>query len=207
MTDPIRPDEPPAGDAPVDDAPVDDPALAALVTADATDAATPADPGTPAEPVPMEPAAEAVPMPEQPPAAPTVATAPVAPPPAAPPVAAAAPAPVVVQQTAVVAPPRRSGLSTVRRVIAFLFGILQTLLILRIVLLLLNANQDDQIVSAILSITQPFVDPFMGIFQLDSVTGEQGSVLDIAAIVALIGWTLIETLILSLLRLFDRPRR
>jgi hypothetical protein len=46
--------------------------------------------------------------------------------------------------------------------------------------------------------------PFRGMFSLVRVTGDQGSVLDIAAIVALIGWTLIEHLILALLRVFDR---
>ncbi len=172
--------------------PVVDPSLAALVAADTAE----------------EPAMGTAPAPAEPPSAPPPAAPPVPPvPQAAPPTVTPTPAPVVVQQPVAPAPRRRSGLSTVRRVIAFLFGILQALLILRIVLLLLNADPDNDIVSAILSITQPFVDPFMGIFQLDSVTGGNGSVLDIAAIVALIAWTLIETLIVSLLRLFDRPAR
>ena len=91
--------------------------------------------------------------------------------------------------------------------VAFLFGVLQTLLILRIVLLLLNANPDNNIVDWIYSVTQPFVDPFLGMFQMDSVTGQKGSVLDVAAIVALVAWSLIETLIVSVLRLFDRRAR
>jgi hypothetical protein len=62
-------------------------------------------------------------------------------------------------------------------------------------------------VAAIIKVTEPFVAPFMGIFQLDEVTGKNGSVLDIAAVVALIAWTLIETLILSVLGLFGRRRR
>ena len=40
-------------------------------------------------------------------------------------------------------------------------------------------------------------------FQLDRVTAGR-QVLDIAAIVALIGWTLVEMLILALIRVFDR---
>jgi len=221
MTDPIRPDAgPPADDAIAASQPV------APETPDASEPpATPAAPAGPdadmasTEPIAdpslaalvaadtVEPATGTAPVPE-PPAAPPPAAPPVQPAPAvAPPAVMAAPAPVVAPQPVAAAPRRRSGLSTVRRVIAFLFGILQALLILRIVLLLLNADPDNDIVSAILSITQPFVDPFMGIFQLDSVTGGNGSVLDIAAIVALVAWTLIETLIVSLLRLFDRPAR
>ncbi len=53
-------------------------------------------------------------------------------------------------------------------------------------------------------VTQPFVEPFAGMFSLDRVKADQGSVLDIAAIVALIGWTLIEALILAALRIFER---
>ena len=86
----------------------------------------------------------------------------------------------------------------------FLFGILQALLILRIILLLLVANQGNDIVQFVMNITQPFVDPFIGMFSLNRVTADQGSVLDIAAIVALIGWTLVEALILAAIRIFSR---
>jgi hypothetical protein len=41
-------------------------------------------------------------------------------------------------------------------------------------------------------------------FALNRVAADQGSVLDIAAIVALIGWTLIEALILAAIRIFTR---
>ena len=41
-------------------------------------------------------------------------------------------------------------------------------------------------------------------FALDRVTADQGSTLDVAAIVALIGWSLVEALILAFLRLFER---
>ncbi len=56
----------------------------------------------------------------------------------------------------------------------------------------------------ILNVTQPFVDPFIGMFSLNRVTADQGSVLDVAAIVALIGVTLIEMLVLAAIRLFSR---
>ena len=100
--------------------------------------------------------------------------------------------------------PGPGGLTTAARVITFLFGILQAALILRIILLLLVANAGNDVVSLILSITDPFVEPFRGMFALDRVTADQGSVFDIAAVVALIGWTLVELLVLALLRVFDR---
>jgi len=104
-----------------------------------------------------------------------------------------------------VGPPRtRTTAGTISRIVAFLFGILQALLILRIALLLLVANQDNDIVAGVLSVTDPFVEPFRGMFRLDEITGQRGAVLDVAAIVALIAWTLVETLILAVLRLFGR---
>jgi len=85
-----------------------------------------------------------------------------------------------------------------------LFGILQGLLILRIILLLLIANPGNDVVALILGITDPFVEPFRGMFALDRVTADSGSRLDIAAIVALIGWTLVEALVIALLSLGAR---
>ena len=77
-------------------------------------------------------------------------------------------------------------------------------MILRVILLLLVANPGNDVVQLILTITDPFVEPFRGMFQLDRVRADQGSVLDIAAIVALVGWTLVELLVLALVRVFDR---
>jgi uncharacterized protein YggT (Ycf19 family) len=94
-----------------------------------------------------------------------------------------------------------TGGEVVRRLVMLLFGILQALLLLRIVLLLLVANTGNDVVSLILGLTDPFVEPFRGMFQLDRVTADSGSMLDIAAIVALIGWTLVEALILAVLSL------
>jgi uncharacterized protein YggT (Ycf19 family) len=96
------------------------------------------------------------------------------------------------------------GATLAARIVTFAFGILQVLLILRIILLLLVANPGNDIVGFVFGITQPFVEPFLGMFSLNRVTADQGSVLDVAAIVALIGWTLIEALILAALRIFSR---
>ena len=100
----------------------------------------------------------------------------------------------------------RSGPTTgevVRRFVMLLFGALQALLIIRIVLLLLVANHSNDVVALILGVTDPFVEPFRGMFQLDKVTSGR-SMLDLAAIVALIAWTLIEALIVAVLGLGAR---
>ena len=97
-----------------------------------------------------------------------------------------------------------STMSFLTRLVTFVFGLLQVALILRIVLLLLVANPGNDLVAALLTVTDPFVEPFRGMFSLDRVTADQGSVLDVAAIVALIGWTLVELLLLALIRVFDR---
>ena len=104
----------------------------------------------------------------------------------------------------IVEPAAPGPLTVAMRVVVFAFGVLQALLILRIILLLLVANQGNDIVSFILGVTDPFVEPFIGMFDLNRVTADQGSVLDVAAIVALIGWTLVEALILAALRIFSR---
>jgi len=97
-----------------------------------------------------------------------------------------------------------SAATTASRVVIFVFGLLQVALILRIVLLLLVANQGNDVVALILGVTDPFVEPFRGMFALDRMTADQGSSLDVAAIVALIGWSLVEAIILAGLRIFER---
>ena len=97
-----------------------------------------------------------------------------------------------------------SGLYYARRIVSLAFGVLATLLLLRIVLLLLVANETNDIVNFVYNITEPFVAPFRGMFQFDAVTPGGGSVFDVAALVALIGWTLIYALIMAILRLADR---
>ena len=93
---------------------------------------------------------------------------------------------------------------TIRRLVWLLFGVLQVLVVLRIVLLLLGANEGNDIAGFIMGVTDPFVEPFRGMFSLDEVAGASGSVLDIAAVVALVAWTLVEALVLGILGLADR---
>ena len=97
----------------------------------------------------------------------------------------------VVERTAV----SPSGGEMLRRVVVLIFGIIQALIVLRIVLLLLNAREGNAIVSFILDTSQVFVAPFVGIFPPDNLAAG-GSVLDIAAIAALVGWTVLEMIII-----------
>ena len=106
----------------------------------------------------------------------------------------------VVDRTTVVTP---SGGELVRRVVVLIFGIIQILIALRIVLLLLNAREGNELVSAILNASQVFVAPFVGIFNLDALHAG-GSVLDIAAIAALVGWTVLEWIVLWAVNVFRR---
>jgi uncharacterized protein YggT (Ycf19 family) len=91
-----------------------------------------------------------------------------------------------------------------RRVVSLLFGVLAVLIALRIVLLLLVANQTNGLVDFIYNVTEPFVAPFRGVFNFDMVSPGGGSTLDIGAVVALVGWALIYLLILAILNLGDR---
>lgn len=88
-----------------------------------------------------------------------------------------------------------SGGEMLRRVVVLIFGIIQSFIVLRIVLLLLNAREGNDLVLFILNTSQIFVAPFIGIFQEDALASG-GSVLDIAAIAALIGWTILEWIII-----------
>lgn len=94
----------------------------------------------------------------------------------------------------------------IRRVLALLFGILAVLIGLRIVLLLLVANQENAIVDFVYGVTEPFVAPFRGVFAISEVSPGGASVFDVAALVALIGWLLIYLLLTAILRLGDRDR-
>lgn len=105
----------------------------------------------------------------------------------------------VVEQTAV-AP---SGGELLRRVVTLIFGIIQSLIVLRIVLLLLNAREQNEIVQFILNASQPFVAPFVGILNVDALHAS-GSVLDVAAVVALIGWTILEAIVIWAVNIMRR---
>jgi len=96
-----------------------------------------------------------------------------------------------------------SGGEMTRRIVVLIFGIIQILIIARILLLLLAANADNGLVSFIYQLSDLFVAPFNGIFNSDAVRAG-GSVFDIAAAAALVGWTLLEAIIFWAVNLFRR---
>jgi hypothetical protein len=96
-----------------------------------------------------------------------------------------------------------SGGELAGRIVVLLFGIIQVLIILRIVLLLLNAREGNDLVSFILNASQIFVAPFNGMLNVNNLESG-GSVLDVAAILALIGWTVLEAIILAAVGVFRR---
>ncbi len=91
----------------------------------------------------------------------------------------------------------------VRRIVVFVFGLIQLVIGLRVILLVLDADRANGLVSAIYSLSAPLVAPFAGILQTDAIHSN-GSVLDVAALVALVGWTILELVILAAVRIGSR---
>lgn len=91
-----------------------------------------------------------------------------------------------------------------RRVVALLFGVLMALIAVRVVLLLLGANQDNGLVTFVMNATEPFIAPFRGVFSFDQVNPIGVSVVDLGALVALVGYFLLMLLFLAILRIADR---
>jgi hypothetical protein len=96
-----------------------------------------------------------------------------------------------------------SGSEMARRIVALLFGLIQIFIGARIVLLLLDARTANDIVASILNVSQLFVAPFEGILRTDSLHAA-GSVLDVTAVVALVGWTVLELIVIWAVGIFRR---
>jgi hypothetical protein len=90
-----------------------------------------------------------------------------------------------------------------RRIIALVFGLIQIVIGLRVVLLLLDARTGNALVSGILDISKIFVAPFEGILNSNALTAG-GSTLDVAAVVAFVGWTILELIVLWAVGIFRR---
>jgi hypothetical protein len=90
-----------------------------------------------------------------------------------------------------------------RRVVDTLFGIIELLLVIRILLLALGANAGNALVDGIYGITEPFVAPFIGVFSINHVQPTGNSVIDVAAIVAMVGWAVLALIVDAILRVAD----
>ena len=95
------------------------------------------------------------------------------------------------------------GSEMTRRVVVLVFGLIQIVIGARIVLLLLDARETNALVAGILDVSQIFVAPFEGILKTDYLNSA-GSVLDIAAVVAFVGWTIIELIVIWAVGIFRR---
>ena len=87
------------------------------------------------------------------------------------------------------------GSEMARRIIVLVFGLIQIVIGLRVVLLLLDARTGNALVSGILDVSKIFVAPFDGILNSNALTAG-GSTLDVAAVVAFVGWTILELIVL-----------
>jgi hypothetical protein len=90
-----------------------------------------------------------------------------------------------------------------RRVVVLLFGLVQVLIGARFLLLLFDAREANGLVTAILNGSQLFVAPFEGILRTDALHAA-GSTLDLAAIVAFVGWTVVELIVIWAIGIFRR---
>jgi hypothetical protein len=98
---------------------------------------------------------------------------------------------------------RPSNNETTRRIIVLVFGLIQIVIGLRILLLALDARTGNLLVSIITNLGGVLTAPFQGILRISAVASG-GSVLDVAAIVALVGWTIVELIALWSLAIFRR---
>ncbi len=90
-----------------------------------------------------------------------------------------------------------------RRIAVLVFGLIQIVIGARVVLLLLDAREANGLVSAILNISQVLVAPFDGMLRTDALHSA-GSTLDVTGIVAFVGWTILELIVLWVIGIFSR---
>jgi len=95
------------------------------------------------------------------------------------------------------------GSELTRRIVVLLFGLVQIVIGARFLLLLLDAREANGLVTAILNASQLFVAPFEGILRTDALHAA-GSTLDLAAIVAFVGWTVVELIVIWAIGIFRR---
>ena len=102
-------------------------------------------------------------------------------------------------------PQRQANLSyAVTTLVSVLFGTLEVVLLLRFLFRLLGANPTNNFISWLYSVSHPFVAPFNGIFN-DQTLGSQG-VFEASTLVALVIYGLLAWLVVWLLRAALVPR-
>ncbi len=97
------------------------------------------------------------------------------------------------------------GSEMIRRVVMLIFGLIQIVIGLRFILLLLDAREANGLVRGILDLSQVFVAPFDGILKTSGLAS-QGHFFDYTAIVAIVGWTILELIIIWAVGIFRRQQ-
>jgi uncharacterized protein YggT (Ycf19 family) len=88
-------------------------------------------------------------------------------------------------------------------IIYLVFGVIEALIAIRVILKLLGANPDAGFTSLIYNITQPFVAFFEGVFPD---TSSHGSVLEVSSLLAILVYTLLAFGIATVVRITARRR-
>ncbi|MCC7446259.1 MAG: YggT family protein [Anaerolineae bacterium] len=100
---------------------------------------------------------------------------------------------------------QNSAVARVVRIIYFLFGVLEVVLALRVVLMALGANPDNTFAALVYGLTGPFVALFANLFANPTING--AAVLELTTIVAMIVYAILAWIIGRLIWLvLSRPR-
>ena len=101
---------------------------------------------------------------------------------------------------------RRTNAQWTARVIYFVFGVIEIVIAIRILLKLIAANEASGFARFIYGFTAPFLAPFQGV--VNSPRARNGSTFELSSILAILIYLLISWLIVRLLfLLLDRPTR
>jgi hypothetical protein len=94
-------------------------------------------------------------------------------------------------------------MATLERALVLIFSLIELVIGLRILLLLLAAREGNDIVQFVYGVSEIFVAPFRGILRIDEVQAGV-SALDFGAVVAIVGWLIVELIVVAVVRMF-RP--
>ncbi len=101
---------------------------------------------------------------------------------------------------------RRTNAQWTARLIYFVFGVIEIIIAIRILLKLIAANEASLFARIIYGFTAPFLAPFQGV--VNSPRARNGSTFEIPSLLAILIYLLISWLIVRLLfLLLDRPTR
>jgi hypothetical protein len=95
----------------------------------------------------------------------------------------------------------QSGSRVVTNVVYLVYGVLASMLGIRILLSLLNANRSNTFADIAYSTTNLFVRPFASLFGIDTSIGDAGSRFEIETLVAIIVYSLLASLVVRVVNI------